>query len=288
MFDVILVDFSWIYNKYYYVGKTKAHFGEYEFIPEKEVFNMLHRLFCLIRNSYRNSLIYLVLDPPLSNTHTASLCPEYKGNRDREEKKEVYKHLKGIVGKLSLKLDDKFMFVRSTDYEADQVIAYLAEKFCNKHDVLIFSGDKDLLQLTYHERVDISEKYEKGAFLIKTDEEIFQKFKNNKGEDFTRISEDKRDILKYRTLKGDPSDNLCSVFPRVKDTDIVKIIKNYWLFYEPLTEDRIIDIINKVEKEDSKLSEKLRENKDIWLRNYLIMNLYDIKDVKVKKVKKHG
>ena len=287
MYDLILVDFSWIYNKYYYVAKVKPHLHKSEMTQEAlnlQVLDMLNRLFKLIRGSYPSAHILMALDPPTNSTKNFGLCSDYKQNRNKEEKKEVYSAFREIVGKLSKKLDNKFCFVRAEGYEADQVIAFLAEKY-QKRNVLIFSGDKDLLQLTYYPNVDISDKYEKGIFLIKTDEEIFSKFKNSKNEDFTRISNNKRDILKYRVLKGDTSDNLGPVFPRIKDSEIVSIVKDYWVDEEELTEARINDILDDIEGDNKALADKLRESKETWLRNYKIMNLYNLGNVCLKKVR---
>lgn len=293
MFDLILIDFSWLYNKYYYVAKvrpmrtTKELESNDYLVPT--IRDMFLRFFSLVEKSHPTAHVMLVLDPPLSSTINFTLCEEYKQNRNKEEKKEVYKRFKDIVGELSKQVSSKFSFVRSIDYEADQAIAYLAEANQDKN-VLIFSGDKDLLQLTYFPNVSISEKYEKGMFLLKTDDEIFKKFKNNKGEDFTRISTNKKDILKYRVLKGDTSDNLSPVFPRIKDTEIVNIIKNYWIddLSEGLDEVRINDIIDDIKGDDRELAKKLRESKETWLRNYKLMNLFGLEDVTIKKVVKHG
>lgn len=293
MFDLILIDFSWLYNKYYYVARVKPlktirelESNEY-LIPE--IRDMLLRFFRLVERSHPSSKVLLVLDAPLSTTENYSLCEEYKQNRNKEEKKEVYKRFKDIVGEVSLSINNNFSFIRAVGYEADQVIAFLAEANQDKN-VLIFSGDKDLLQLSYFPNVSISDKYEKGMFLVKTDDEIFKKFKNNKGEDFTRISTNKKDILKYRVLKGDPSDNLPPVFPRIRDTEIVSIIKEYWIddMSEGLSEQRIKDIIDDLKEDNRELAKKLRKSREIWLRNYKIMNLFGLKDLPIKKVVKHG
>ena len=291
MFDVILVDFSWIYNKYYYVAKVKTLGRETE--PDKlslQVCDMLYQFFSLVQKNYPSPKILLVLDSPLSTTDNFKLNADYKQNRNEKEKDEVYKYFKNVVGTLSTKFNNKVNFVRAVGYEADQVIAYLAEQYQNKYKVLLFTGDKDLLQMTYYNNVDISDKYERGMFILKTDKEIYEKFKNNKGEDFTRISTNKKDILKYRTLKGDQSDNLKAVFPRIKDTEITDIIKNYWVDNqeEGLSLERIQSIIEDIKGDNCKLAEKLQENINIWYTNYKIMNLYNLEGLKVKRVAKHG
>lgn len=294
MFDLILIDFSWLYNKYYYVAKSRPmhtqkelHSNEY-LVPA--ITDMLVRFCSLIEKSYPSASIMLVLDPPLASTENFALCSEYKQNRNKAEKQEVYERFKDIIALASQRLNNKFTFIRAMGYEADQVIAYMAETYQKNKKILIFSGDKDLLQLSYFPNVDISEKFEKGMFLLKTDEDIFNKFKNNKGEDFTRISKNKKDILKYRVLKGDISDNLSPVFPRIKDTDIIKIIKEYWTDNqeEGLSEQKVFKIIEDIKADNKELARKLEDNKETWLRNYKLMNLFGFKDLPVKKVVKHG
>ena len=285
MFSIILIDFSWLYNKYYYVAKIKE--DDKNKVYEKAT-GMLEGFFYHLKKNYSSAKVLLVLDAPLSSTQNAALCPEYKQNRNKEEKKDVYKGFKDVVGNLSQRVPEGFTFVRAYGYEADQVIASIARKHNSiGQNVLIYSGDKDLLQLTYYNHVVISDKFNKGKFHIKTDAEIFAKFKNSQG-DFTRISTNKRDILKYRVLKGDTSDNLKPVFPRIKDKEITSIIKSYWIDEEELTSQRIEDIIDNVRGDNTELADKLYEHKENWLRNYKLMNLYDLPEIEVKKVVKHG
>lgn len=285
MFDLILIDFSWLYNKYFYVAKYQA---KTKGIPLDKVsayvgtlvIEMLSQFLHRIEDKYFTSKILCVLDTPTSALINTS--EEYKQNRNKEEKKEVYKNLNETIAALAE--NPKLTFIKSKGYEADQVIASLAEKYCDSKAILIYSGDKDLLQLTHYKRVNVSDKFEKGKFLIKSDKEIFEKFKNSKGEDFTRISEDKRDILKYRVLKGDPSDNLSPIFPRIKDAEIISIIQEYWKDQEILDECRANSIIASVKESNPKLAEKLESGLDNWVKNYKLMNLHGIKDLKVSKV----
>lgn len=274
----ILIDFSWIYNKYYYVASTKI--TKEENIGPK-LCEMLVSFFLRIAVNYSNAKIYAVLDSPTTTLENFKIFEGYKQNRNKEEKKKVYASLKDIVLNVKERVPE-IPFIKAKGYEADQVIAYMSKN--NKGKVIIFSGDKDLLQLTSFSNVNVSNKFENGKFLILTDSEIFEKFKNSKGEDFTRVSTNKRDILKYRSLKGDSSDNLSSVFPRIKDKEIIDIIRNYWVDNqeEGLTGERIEKILEDLEGDNPVLAGKLRENKEVWLRNYKIMNLTDIsEDIKV-------
>ena len=287
MRTLILIDFSWLYNKYYFVASyalgndIKGNFND---TLESSLYRMLYEF--LIRIVATNKVkVILALDSPTSTLNNFKIFEGYKQNRDKELKKEVYSILDNVLLKLVKSLDSKsFSFIKAKGYEADQILSYMVKKLHKENKVIIFSGDKDLIQLTAYPNTYISDKFEKGNFIIKTDEELFQKFKNSKGEDFTRISTNKKDILKYRVLKGDTSDNLSPVFPRIKDREIVDIVKNYWIDEEELTEERIKDIIDDIKGDNEVLAEKLEENKDIWLRNYKIMDLFHVEGIKVKRL----
>lgn len=286
---LILIDFSWLYNRYYYVASYNVSSSEEPVAIEAVLERMLSQFLLLVHRSYPSSKVLLALDPATSLLKNKAIFEGYKQNRDKEAKKEVYQYIVDIIKKLSIKLDPEvFSFIREKLYEADQLLAYIVKKFHENHEIIIYSGDKDLLQLTSYPNTFIADKFEKGHFLIKTDEEIFQKFKNSKGEDFSRISTNKRDILKYRSLKGDPSDNLSSVFPRIKDKEIAEIIQNHWVDdqEEPLTEERIDKIIeDDLQFENPSLAEKLRNSKDVWLRNYKIMDLLHVDDMNIRRLK---
>ena len=285
---LLLIDFSWLYNKYYYVATYSMQEKTEVFKKENlegNVLSMLKQFLNLVKSSYNDAKILLALDSPTTTLNNFKLFEGYKQNRNKEVKKEVYAHLDDILVKLIKSLDSKsFSFIKAKGYEADQVLSYMIKKFHDKFQIILFSGDKDLIQLTAYSNVFISDKFEKGNFIIKTDEELFQKFKNSKGEDFTRISTNKKDILKYRVLKGDTSDNLSPVFPRIKDKEIVDIVKNYWIDEEDLTEERINDIIDDIKEDNEILAKKLEENKGIWLRNYKIMDLFHVEGIKVKRL----
>ena len=289
MKKLVLVDFSWLYNKYYYAAKSSFSIIRKENRDEEIKDNLLRmflQFFRLVEESYKGTKIILALDSPTTTLNNYKIFEGYKQSRNKEDKKEVYHFFDEILKRLISLLDVKsFSFIKAKGYEADQILACIVKKYHEESKIIIFSGDKDLLQLTSYKNTFVSDKFEKGKFIIKTDEEIFQKFKNSKNEDFTRVSNDKKDILKYRVLKGDTSDNLSPVFPRIKDTEIIEIIKDYWWENEELTEDSIKTIINRVKEHNLVLAEKLKYNKENWLRNYKIMDLLHVEDIKMKRVK---
>lgn len=283
---LILIDFSWLYNRYYYVASYGSSNGPVDIRANLE--RMLLQFLTLVHRSYPSARVLMALDPATSSLKNKAIFEGYKQNRNKEAKKEVYYFIVDIIKILSAKLDSEvFSFIREKGYEADQLIAFIVKKHCKNCEIIIYSGDKDLLQLTSYPNTFIADKFEKGHFCIKTDDEIFEKFQNSKKEDFSRISKNKRDILKYRSLKGDPSDNLSSVFPRIKDKEIAEIIQNYWIDdqEESLTEARIDKILEDLKGDDPALASKLEENKEIWLRNYKIMDLLHIEDITIRRLK---
>ena len=57
---------------------------------------------------------------------------------------------------------------------------------------------------------------------------------------------------------------------------------------EPLTDIKVDYMIGDIRSSNNDLAEKLDENRETWLRNYKIMNLYGLEGLKIKKVAKHG
>lgn len=284
MRSIILVDFSWLYNRYYFVATSNNPNSKDNINPI--VLRMLEEFFMTVERSYNKDLkVVIALDSPTSSLKNFKLCEDYKQNRDKEVKKEVYRGLDYVIKGLTDYLNPKkFIFVKSFEHEADQVIAYFTKKYYSKNNIIVFSGDKDLLQLTWYENVHVSDKFKQGKFILKEDKEIFEKFKNSRGEDFTRISENKRDILKYRTLRGDSSDNLKAVFPRITDKEIIEVLK-YWKDESTLTENGIYNILNDLRGTHKALAQKLEDNKERWLVNYKIMSLYDLDEMKIRRMK---
>ena len=81
---------------------------------------------------------------------------------------------------------------------------------------------------------------------------------------------------------------MSSVFPRIKDKEIAEIIQSHWVDdqEEPLTEERIDKIIeDDLQFENPSLAEKLRNSKDVWLRNYRIMDLLHVDDMNIRRLK---
>lgn len=268
MDKVLIIDFMNLYIKYYWVYKHSYESMGTEEVHKKHV-QGLTRFFSLIeKNNKDYSKIYLVLDCARNNTDNKELFEDYKEGRIKED--GINKNLDKVISLLSIV--PRFTILKNNKKEADEVIAYLALKHGKNSEVTIYSNDKDFLQLTANPNISITEKYEKGKFLILKDDDIFSKFKNSKKEDFRRISTNKSDIIKYRTFKGDKSDNISAAVPRLLDKDIIYIIQNCWK-ESYLDKEVYYHIVDAIDKEP--LKNKVKEYRDNILRNYQLMNLSD-------------
>lgn len=256
----ILVDFSWIYNKAYFVSSQKQTIEE----QEKCLFGILYRTFEFFEKAQDTDKVYLILDG--NKVENKELYEDYKQNRTKDNDK-VYSNLNRAVALLSE--FSKVTVLRNQRKEADEVIGYLALKLKEKKDTLtvIFSGDKDLLQLTSIHNVRVGTEIKNRKVHLLSDTEIFGKFCNSKKEDFTRVSTKKADIIKYRVFKGDISDNIPPAIPRLRDTDIIKIVRAWK--YDITDESEWLNLA--IELDD--LWFKVKEYKEQIIRNYKLMCL---------------
>src|SRR5574344_855648 len=116
----LIVDFSWLYNKYYYAAsistnnETEAHvkhaqmlYNSFKYIAEKDS---------------EIKKIYIVADGEITNHPFKQLLPEYKNNRS--SKKEVYKYIKEMLYLIS-SVSEKIIVLRNAQKEADEIIASL-------------------------------------------------------------------------------------------------------------------------------------------------------------------
>lgn len=253
---ILLVDFMYLWNRLYYaysVGKDPS--GYY-----KHIFKMFEAL----NSNDRFDRKYIILDGVNGCSRQKELLENYKAGR--VPKKEVYERINELIEDCRGFKNLKFM--SADNYEADEIIASWARYF-RKEEVYIYSGDKDLIQLTLYKNVHVGDTYRRTAPLDVipfTDEELdlkVAKISNN-------TLPNHRDILKFRVFRGDASDKIPAAVPRLKSSDIVKFI-NRWDIKTPLTKDILKELIDT--EEDIKLREKLEEHKGDILRNYELMNL---------------
>ncbi|QSO51977.1 DNA polymerase I [Alicyclobacillus curvatus] len=167
----------------------------------------------------------------------------------------VYGEYKGTRQKTPSELSEQFPLVREVleafeipalevpEYEADDIIGTLAKNAeANGYEVLVVSGDKDLLQLVTEQVHAILTR--KGVTDVEryTPESVFERYELTP-----------RQIIDLKGLMGDTSDNIPGV-PGVGEKTAIKLLKEFGSVEEVLS--HIDDVAG------NKLKERLHENKD--------------------------
>ena len=139
--------------------------------------------------------------------------------------------------------------------EADDTMAYISQQLLPKSDCIIMSTDKDFLQLV-DDRVKVWSPTKKKLY--------------NKQAILDEYGIPSRNILTYRILDGDKSDNIKGV-PGAGLKSLIKYIP-------PITEDKdftAMDLLNFVNNTDSKIKllENIKNCSKLIKRNYLLMQL---------------
>lgn len=264
MKTMIIVDFSWVLHRYYF--GFKDHFIKKDGISEP-IFKGGILGFSLLAErlvkKYPKAKIVFCMDGECTKKQ---LNADYKAQRDKSKKEQIYYDTSNIVDLLSNV--SNIYFAKSETHEADDLISNLAFKFKENFDeIIIYSGDKDFFQLCNDFKV--SNEYEKGFKFI-TPNKVFEKF---------GVTVDA--LLGFRVLDGDTSDNLKAPVPFIK-TEFKKEIAEKWIDLEI---DTFTDIMysykgTKWEKSAFKYLEAI----DKVETNLQIMNLkkYKNEDVRFK------
>ncbi|MGD9128290.1 MAG: DNA polymerase I, partial [Planctomycetia bacterium] len=129
---------SFIFRAYYSVGYLSKQDGT----PTGAVFGVANMLVSLI-NEYAPSHMAVAMDSR-TPTFRKEIFPEYKANRPPppEDLKEQFPMVEALLSGFGL------CVVQKDGYEADDVIATLTVRARDRgFDVVIVSGDKDLMQL---------------------------------------------------------------------------------------------------------------------------------------------
>ena len=142
--------------------------------------------------------------------------------------------------------------------EADDVMAYISQQVLDDSEIFLMSTDKDFLQLV-DDRVKVWSPTKKKLY---TTETVFEEY-----------GIPSRNILTYRILDGDKSDNIGGV----RGAGLKSIIK----YIEPIAEDKdfnVKDVVDYVEKSNKKIKflESIKKNVKLLKRNYLLMQLNNV------------
>lgn len=269
--QILLVDFMYVWNCTWYANKGKSS-------------KMFHYMKSIVRNMTSPNSgyneVWFILDGSNSTASRKAIYEGYKANRDEDTKKEVYERVDEFLALMDelYSEDYKVKFIRSENHEADDVIAAICQS--GGANYYIFSGDKDLMQLAKYEYVGIcktnhmfidfnAKTLPAGTFPRYKNSEILAKYSSALKVPITNIS----DIIKYKTFRGDMSDNIPSAVRNLKAKSIKELIDNCWVGEVPMSD----EVFNSmVDYADDKLKERLVEHKNNIYRNWKLMQLVDV------------
>ena len=209
----------------------------------------------------------IVFDGKDGSKRRRKIYPEYKENRKVKQRlnrnvdwgtapQDEEESMKQQMGRLIEYLEQLPLTLISIDgIEADDTIAYISQQLLPKSDIFIMSTDKDFLQLV-DDRVKVWSPTKKKLY---TKNEVFEEY-----------GIPSKNMLTYRILDGDKSDNINGI----RGAGIKSIIK----YCPQITTDKKFDVMNlmdHVENSNSKIKllENIKKSSNLLKRNYLLMQL---------------
>ena len=213
------------------------------------------------------SRVIIVFDGKGGSNKRRKIYPEYKANRKVKSKlnrnvdwgtapQDEQQSMKQQMGRLIQYLEQLPLTIVSVDgIEADDSMAYISQQLLPKSDVILMSTDKDFLQLV-DDRVKVWSPTKKKLY--------------NKQAILDEYGIPSRNMLTYRILDGDKSDNIKGI----PGAGLKSLIK----FIPPISENEdftAMDLINFVNNSDSKIKllENIKKSSNLIKRNYLLMQL---------------
>ena len=216
------------------------------------------------------SRVIIVFDGKNGSGRRQKIYPEYKGTRKVKRRlnrnvdwgtapADEQQSMKQQMGRLIEYLEQLPLTLVSVDgIEADDTMAYISQQLLPKSDCILMSTDKDFIQLV-DDRVKVWSPTKKKLY--------------NKQAVLEEFGIPSRNMLTYRILDGDKSDNINGVM----GAGLKSLIK----YIPQITEDEdftAMDLINFVNNSDSKIKllENIKKSSNLIKRNYLLMQLQKV------------
>ena len=216
------------------------------------------------------SRVIIVFDGKDGSKRRRKIYPEYKSTRKVKQRlnrnvdwgtapQDEEQSMKQQMGRLIEYLEQLPLTLLCMDgIEADDTIAYISQQVLKDSDIFIMSTDKDFLQLV-DDRVKIWSPTKKKLY--------------DKNKILDEYGIPSRNMLTYRILDGDKSDNIGGV----QGAGLKSLIK----FIPPIIEDKDFtakDLLEFVNNSDSKIKllENIKNSSNLVKRNYLLMQLQKV------------
>jgi DNA polymerase-1 len=212
----------------------------------------------------------IVFDGKGGSKKRQKLYPEYKANRKVKKRlnrnvdwgtapQDEEESMKQQMGRLIDYLEQLPLTLISIDnVEADDVMAYISQQVLTESDIFLMSTDKDFLQLV-DDRVKVWSPTKKKLY---TKNEIFEEYGVHS-----------HNILTYRILDGDKSDNIGGI----KGAGL-KSLKKFCPKISSIEKFDVKDLIEFVKNSDGKIKllENIKNSVNLVKRNYLLMQLQKV------------
>lgn len=262
---VVLFDLSWhMYRSYYTFGFMSSSLDSGVVKPTGHIFGVLSSIQEWL-TKYPDDKVILCED---GRPKGKDIIPSYKEGRAVLDYPIMLD--RDLVEQIALLSPNVFVAYNETE-EADHVMCTLADKYKSLRDVVIFSGDNDLLQ-SLDDTVSIYRGHSKDGDKWITYDSYFQD--PNLVKKFHGVEPFKLPV--YRAIVGDSSDNLRGYdrFPR----DLASCIASNWDY--ALSIEKNIDSINQtlvdVKKSWSKYLFMMCDDIDVFYNNFKVMRLYQV------------
>jgi 5'-3' exonuclease len=212
----------------------------------------------------------IVFDGKDGSKRRRKIYPEYKSNRKVKRRlnrnvdwgtapQDEEQSMKQQMGRLIEYLEQLPLTLICVDgIEADDTMAYISQQILRESDIFLMSTDKDFLQLV-DDRVKVWSPTKKKLY--------------NKEKIFEEYGIHSHNILTYRILDGDKSDNIGGI----KGAGLKSLQK-----FCPKISDKkkfdVRDLLNFAENSDSKIKllENIKNSGNLIKRNYLLMQLQKV------------
>ena len=212
----------------------------------------------------------IVFDGKDGSKRRRKIYPEYKENRKVKQRlnrnvdwgtapQDEEESMKQQMGRLIEYLEQLPLTLISIDgIEADDTIAYISQQLLPKSDIFIMSTDKDFLQLV-DDRVKVWSPTKKKLY---TTNEVFEEYGIHS-----------KNMLTYRILDGDKSDNIAGI----KGAGL-KSIKKFCPEISSEENFDVRDLLKFVESSNKKIKllENIKNSSNLVKRNYLLMQLQKV------------